>query len=293
MTDRPEVSAIIIVYNGMKFLPDCLTTLVADTISISHEIIAVDNGSSDGSADYIANAFPAVKIIRNGANLGFARAVNIGLQAASGRYLYVLNQDLRFRPGATSTLLAKLKGDDSLGMIGPKYVGFDGHLQHSARAFPTCKHVWYDALFLSHWLPSSREFGSWRMTWFDHESEMFVDQPMGSVMLMPRGVIARVGLLDESFPIFFNDVDYCKRIRAAGYRLMYFPTAVVEHYVGGSTRKRPVRMKIESHRSMYRYLKKNARWYQYPALWLTGVVLLVGLLPVLFRAGLISFRRAT
>jgi GT2 family glycosyltransferase len=293
MTAKPEISAIIIVYNGMKFLPDCLSTLVDDLSGNSYEIIAVDNGSSDGSAEYIATVFPAIKIIRNGANFGFARAVNVGLQAAIGQYLYLLNQDLRFRPGATSTLLSRMKRDDSLGMIGPKYVGFDGHLQPSARAFPTCKHVWYDALLLSHMFPSSREFGSWRMTWSDHESEMEVDQPMGSVMLIPRGVIERVGLLDESFPIFFNDVDYCRRIKAAGYRLLYCPTAVVEHFVGGSTRKRPIRMKIESHRSMYRYLKKYARWYQYPALWLTGLLLLFGLIPVLFRTGLVLFRRAT
>jgi GT2 family glycosyltransferase len=293
MTVKSEISAIIIVYNGMKFLPDCLTTLVTDLAGISNEIIAVDNGSADGSADYITKEFPSVKVIRNGANLGFARAVNIGLQAANGQYLYVLNQDLRFRQGTTPTLLAKVKGDNSIGMIGPKYVGFDGHLQYSARSFPSCKHVWYDALLLSRMFPSSKEFGSWRMTWFDHESEMEVDQPMGSVMLIPRSVVDKVGLLDESFPIFFNDVDYCRRIKAAGYRLLYYPSVVVEHFVGGSTRTRPMRMKIESHRSMYRYLKKYARWYQYPVLWLTGLLLLLGLLPVLLRAALIGFRRAT
>ncbi|MFZ1684459.1 MAG: glycosyltransferase family 2 protein [Candidatus Zixiibacteriota bacterium] len=293
MTVKPEISAIIIVYNGMKFLPDCLNTLIADIGTISHEIIAVDNGSSDGSAELIATNYPDVLLIRNGTNVGFARAVNIGLQTASSQHLYVLNQDLRFKPGATPTLLAKMKGDVSLGMIGPKYVGFDGQLQHSARAFPTCKHVWYDALLLSRLFPSSREFGSWRMTWFDHESELEVDQPMGSVMLIPRGVIEKVGLLDDSFPIFFNDVDYCRRIRAAGYRLLYYPSAVVEHFVGGSTRTRPMRMKIESHRSMYRYLKKYARWYQYPTLWFTGLLLLIGLIPVLFRTGLVLFRRAT
>jgi GT2 family glycosyltransferase len=284
MTEPVEISAVIIVYNGVKFLRECLTTLIADLATIPHEIIAVDNGSADGSADLIAQEFPSVRIVRNGANLGFAKAVNIGTREATGKNLYILNQDLRFRPGATLALLNRINADPSIGMIGPKYVGFDGRLQLSCRAFPTYKHVIYDALLLSRLFPDSREFGSWRMSWFDHETEMFVDQPMGSVMLIPKGVIEKVGGLDESFPIFFNDVDFCRRIAFAGYKQLYFPEAVVEHFVGGSTRNRPVAMKLESHRSMYRYLRKYARWYEFPLLWLCGLLLLLGLVPVLLAA---------
>jgi GT2 family glycosyltransferase len=90
-------------------------------------------------------------------------------------------------------------------------------------------------------------------------------------------VVEKVGLMDESFPILFNDVDYCHRMRLAGYRLLYYPVATVEHHVGASTSKRPYRMKVISHFSMYRYLRKYAWWYEYPALWLCGLMLLVGL----------------
>lgn len=287
MSDRPEISAIIIAFNGIKFLPDCLTTLTADLAGIFAEIIVVDNGSRDGSAEFVAKNFPSVHVIANGENVGFARGVNMGVKSAHGEYLYVLNQDLRFRAGATSALLDRIKRDASVGMIGPKYVGFDGRLQHSARAFPTYKHVFYEMLLLSRIFPHSREFGSWRMSWFDHERERFVDQPMGSVMLIPRSVLEKAGLFDESFPIFFNDVDFCRRLKAAGYKRLYYPEAVVEHYVGGSTRTRPLRMKYESHRSMYRYLHKYARWYEYPVLWLCGILLLIAVLP----AAIIASRR--
>ena len=287
MTDvRPEISAIVISYNGMQFLPDCLRSLSADLREMDHEIIVVDNGSHDGSADFIAEHYPGVKLIRNEANLGFAPAVNIGLNAARGEFLYVLNQDLRFPPGTARTLLERQKQDESIGMIGPKYVGFDGKLQWSARAFPSYRHVFYRALFLDRLFPRHREFASWRMKWFDHETELFVDQPMGAVMLIPRRVVERVGLMDERFPLLFNDVDWCRRMNEAGYRLLYYPSAVVEHYVGGSTRQRPVMLHVISHRMLYRYLKKYARWYEYPLLWLTGLILLVGLVPMVIGASL-------
>lgn len=288
MSRSPEISAVIISFNGMKFLPDCLRTLVEDLSDLSHEIIVVDNGSVDGSVEFISKNFAAVQIIENGSNLGFAMAVNFGLKAARGKFVYLLNQDLRFRKGATASLLARLKEDSAIGMIGPKYVGFDGELQFSARAFPGYRHVFYDALLLSRIFPRSREFGSWRMGWFDHETELSVDQPMGSVMLIPRLVIEKIGDLDESFPIFFNDVDYCRRMKQAGYRLLYYPEAVVEHFVGGSTRTMPVKMKLESHRSMYRYLRKYARWYEFPLLWLCGLILWIGVIPAALAA---SFRK--
>jgi len=276
-TAKPEISAVVIVYNGIEFLPDCLRTLTDDLSFTSYELILVDNGSSDGSVEYIQTHYLQARLVENGANLGFARAVNIGLAVARGDYLYILNQDLRFRPGATCTLLERLKAEPELGMIGPGYVYFDGRPHRSARALPTYRHVFYRALLLDRLFPHNREFSHWRMGWFDHKDEMYVDQPMGAVMLMPRAVVEKIGYMDESFPILFNDVDYCRRLKDKGYRLLYYPKATVEHHVGASTSKRPYRMKIVSHFSMYRYLKKYARWYEYPVLWACGALLGVGL----------------
>jgi GT2 family glycosyltransferase len=274
---RPEISAIVIVFNGRQFLPELLGTLRENLNFTSHELIMVDNGSVDGSVEHIREICPEALLIENGENLGFARAVNIGLRRAEGTFLYVLNQDLRFRPGATRALLERLKREPQLGMIGPGYVSFDGRPQKSVRALPTYRHVFYRALLLDRLFSHHREFSHWRMGWFDHKDEKYVDQPMGAVMLLPRTVVEKISYLDEAFPILFNDVDYCHRLKLAGYRLLYYPTAVVEHYVGGSTRKYPYRMKVISHFSMYRYLRKYARWYEYPALWACGVLLLVGL----------------
>ena len=97
------------------------------------------------------------------------------------------------------------------------------------------------------------------MGWFDHLTEMEVDQPMGAALMVRRELIDEVGGFDESFGIFFNDVDFCRRVKEAGYVNLYYPEAAVAHFVGGSTRKRRPRMIIESHRSMYRYFSKYAR----------------------------------
>jgi GT2 family glycosyltransferase len=281
MIDRPiEISAIVISYNGRSFLPDCLSTLRENLDGLRNEIIIVDNGSTDGSAEYIRDLSPEVITIENGANFGFARAVNVGIVRAKGAYLFILNQDLRFRPDATRLLLERLKSEPDLGLIGPKFVGFDGSLQYSARIFPSYRHILYEALFLAQLFPRHREFASWRMGWFDHQHEMYVDQPMGSVMLIPHSVIEKVGPFDERFPIFFNDVDFCRRLHDAGYRALYFPDAVVEHYKGASVKRTPVRMKVRSLFSFYRYLRKYARPAELPLLWLSGLAMLIGLIPL-------------
>ncbi len=280
MTETPPViSAVVIVYNGIEFLPDCLRTLTEDLVDVPHELILIDNGSGDGSVAFIRENYPQAQLIENGRNLGFAPAVNIGFRRGTGEYYYILNQDLRFRRGTVGRLLERLRSEPGLGMIGPAYVDFKGRLQRSIRAFPTYRHVIYRALLLDRLFPRHREFSHWRMGWFDYDREMYVDQPMGAVMMIPRAVVEKIGPMDESFPILFNDVDYCKRMQIAGYRRLYYPDAVVEHYVGGTTGRRPYRTKAISHRSMYRYLGKYSRWYEYPLLWLCGFLLLIGLVP--------------
>ena len=278
---NPELSVIVIAYNGREYLSDCLHTLLEDLEGINGEVIVIDNASTDGSRELIREHFASVRLIELERNLGFTKAVNWGIAAADSPVLLILNQDTRIRKGALSALLRRLRRDDKIGVIGPKFVGFDGNTQLSARAFPTFRHVWYDALFLSKMLPQDREFASWRMGWFDHESELEVDQPMGAAIMVRREVINEVGLLDESFPMFFSDVDWCHRMVRAGYRNLYFPEAVIVHAVGGSTSRHPIRWRFESHVSMYRYLAKYSRWYSRPLLWLTGLALGLGLAPSL------------
>jgi len=278
-TSECYISVVVISFNGREFIDDCLSTTCESLAGVDAEIIVVDNGSADGTLDIIRDKYPNVSLIPNDTNLGFARAVNQGLTRSRGEFILLLNQDTRIRDRAIIKLAERMKRDDRIGTIGPKFVGFDGRLQFSARAFPRFRDLLYAYTGLSRVFPRSKIFNRWKMGWFDHETEMAVEQPMGSALLIRRQVVDRVGLFDERFEIFFNDVDYCRRVVESGYSNLYYPDAVVEHFHGGSVKKMRPRMVYVWHRAMYRYLRKyNRGLIHRPLLYFWGAVLFVSAL---------------
>ena len=283
------ISVIVISYNGMEFISDCLASTLASIREVDSEIIVVDNGSTDGTTVFIRETYPGIIVIANQENRGFAPAVNQGLDRAQGEFVLLLNQDTRIRDDAVVRLARRMEKDDRIGTIGPKFVGFDGTLQKSCRTFPRYRHLFFDFTGPAFLFPRSRLFGGWRMGWFDHETECAVDQPMGAALMIRRSVINTVGRFDERFRIFFNDVDYCRRVQTAGFVNMYYPDAVIEHYYGGTIRTMKPEMIRESHRAMYTYFKKYSRGAKsIPLLYFWGLVLWLG---AWVRAGIHRLRR--
>lgn len=283
-----SVSAIVISYNGLRFIADCLNSLKAVLAGRPHEIIVVDNHSTDGAVEYIEQHHPDVILIKNDLNLGFARAVNQGIEAAHHDYLWILNQDIRIRPGCLEALLECAGKLNRPGVIGPRYVGFDGRPQSSCRRFPRYHHLLFELTGLAYIFPRSRFFNGWKMGDFDHAVSAAVEQPMGAAMLVSRVAVAEIGMMDESFGIFFNDVDFCRRLQEAGFVNYFCVGGVIEHYVGGSVSRRKARMVWLSHISMYRYLKKWERRHQgnslirplrAPLPYLAGLLLILAALP--------------
>jgi len=271
-----EISVVLISYNGKEFIDDCMRTTVESLKRVNSEIIVVDNASSDGTIDILETKYPQARLIKNNSNLGFAPAVNQGLETATGEFILLLNQDTRIVGEAIPMLARKMKESNRIGTIGPKFIGFDGKLQHSARALPRYRDLFFQFTGLSYLFPHSKILSNWKMGWFDHTTMMEVDQPMGAALMTRRDVIEKTGLFDESFRIFFNDVDFCRRVKEAGYANIYYPEAVVEHFVGGSTRRKKARMIIESHRAMYQYFKKyNKSVFSLPLLYFWGGILLI------------------
>lgn len=269
-----QISVVIISFNGIEFIDECLSTTFESLKGIDSEVIVVDNASTDGTIGLIKSRYPQAELIQNHTNLGFARAVNQGLDVAQGRFIFLLNQDTRTINGAIPRLAERMARDERIGTIGPRFVGFDGKLQKSARAFPRYRDLFFEFTGLAYLFPESRVFSRWKMDWFDHLTEKEVDQPMGAALMIRREAIDNVGGFDESFGIFFNDVDFCRRVKESGFVNLYFPEAIVAHYVGGSTRLRKAKMIIESHRSMYKYFKKyNRSLLSQPSLYLWGGVL--------------------
>lgn len=261
MNHSESISIIVISFNGAAFIDECLRTIIVSIGTIPNQIIVVDNGSTDDTLAIIRSRFPKVTVIANEKNRGFAAAVNQGLDTASGEFILLLNQDVRVQGDSIPRLMKRLKEDFHIGVIGPKFVSLEGRLLKSARAFPRRRDLLFELCGLSYFSPRSKIFSRWKMGWFNHEEEREVEQPMGAAMMFRRSLVEEVGRFDESFPIFFNDVDFCRRVVEAGYRNLYYPEAVIEHFVGGSTSRRRAAMIFESHRSMYRYFLKYSRGF--------------------------------
>lgn len=217
-----RLSVIIPVWNGRAFLPKCLDTLVAQADAV-HEIIAVDNGSTDGSAGLIADRYGQVRLFRNAQNLGFAHACNVGMRAATGDIYVLLNQDTQVEPGWAAALQTAFADPDA-GIIGCRILSAaDRSLQHAGGRV----HEVLGTPF--HLGKESAGEGAWDAP---HE----VEYVTGAAMAIHRRVVEQIGLLDERFfPAYYEDVDLCFRARAAGFKVLYRPEPVVLHHESAST----------------------------------------------------------
>ena len=288
MPDKPAISAVVISYHGIDFIAACLDTLKRNLAGYDHEIIVIDNHSTDGTIEFIKSNHPDIRLHANDHNTGFAKAVNQGIRLARYEYLWLLNQDIRIQDGCLDTLLAFYENLDNPGIIGPRLIGFDGKLQKFCRRFPRYHHLLFEFAGLTLLFSHSRLFNGWKMGDFDHLSSRPVPQPMGAAMLYKRDRVDEIGLLDESFKIFFNDVDYCERLELAGFTNYYCYEAVIEHYQGGSVRRQRPKMIWLSHLSMFAYFRKYekrrsssafVKILRSPLPYLAGLLLILAAIP--------------
>lgn len=243
-----QVVVIIVNWNTGELLARCLSSLFARPESSRiAEIIVVDNASRDRSlvraqvaAGQHGNS-PPVRFIKSEHNLGFARANNLALaRAAQSRtscHFLFLNPDTAVKTGAVETLVEVLERNRTVGIVGPKLLNADGTLQPSVRAFPTLAVFVYFFLKLHRFLPNANLWRRYMRTDFDYEREQTVDQVMGAAMLVRRNVVKDVGAFDERFRLWFEEVDLCLRVKAAGWQVVYTPRAAVVHYGAVSFRQ--------------------------------------------------------
>lgn len=253
------ISAIIPVFYGRDVIGTCLDSLLRQGGSFETEIIAVDDCSPDRAGDLIESDYPMVKLIRNDRNLGYAASVNRGIELAGGGYILFLNQDTVLEAGAVERLVGELQADESLSAVAPQLLNPDGTIQPSCRMLPSYADVVYHHLLLPYVFPKSKVFSRWKMGWFSHNEKAEVEQPSFSAILIRKEIVESVGLLDGRFRIFFNDVDYCKRILDRGGRILFSPDAKVTHLRGQATSRLPVRKIIDSHTGFVRYFVKHKR----------------------------------
>ncbi|MBI3091847.1 MAG: glycosyltransferase [Candidatus Tectomicrobia bacterium] len=289
----PEVSIIIVNWNTRGELLRCLASVRQCAAAIPHELLVVDNGSTDGSVEAILATYPETtflsasdaslpsdercdgstaegkrgpaeklqgspgspswRLYRNNHNVGFARAFNFGLALARGRSILALNPDCELRAGALERLLQALEALPDAGILTPTLVDQEGRQRHSYSSFPTLLTEGFSKAILQWLLP--RRYPSKRRR---YHAPLAVDSAIGACMLVRRQAIEAVGPLDEAFFLYLEETDWCYRMRQAGWRCYYLPDAVVMHGVGQAARRVPVQSRLEFFRSRYRYFEKHA-----------------------------------
>lgn len=293
---------VIVSFNTCDLLRACLASLATCTLPLT--MVVVDNHSSDGSAEMVRREFPGVTLLEPGANLGFAAGTNLGIRHLLGQgnsvvaaewvapdYLLVLNPDTVVHAGAIEALVGFLDRHPRVGVVAPRLLNVDGSVQAAAFRFPTLAMTLLDLFPPGDVLPG-RLYNSWWHGRYPQERSAAlpfpIDHPLGACMLVRRAVLEQVGLLDEGFFMYAEEVDWCLRIRQAGWAIWQVPQAQVTHVGGAATRKVRARMLMTLYDSRMRFFRLH---YGAHRAALHGLVIRAGMLRAVLNAW-IAYRRA-
>jgi hypothetical protein len=233
-----DVSVIIVNWNTPAYLKACLSSLYAEPRpQVSYDVWVVDNASIDNSVAMVKSEFPQVNVIENTENLGFSKANNKAIRASTGRYVFLLNSDASVHPGALDTLIEYADSHPGPGVMGPKVLNPDGSLQYSCRSFPNLWAGFFRNTKLGRLFPNNKHLKQYMLADLDHNKVSIVGWLSGCAMLIRRSLIDKVGPLDESFFMYCEDVDMCKRSWDAECPVTYVPMATVTHAIGKSSDK--------------------------------------------------------
>jgi GT2 family glycosyltransferase len=269
---RNLISVIIVTWNAKEHVRACLSTLQKQCADSNLEVIVSDNASTDGTPELIASEFPKIKLLRNGANLGFAKGNNVAVRQSSGSYLCFVNSDVKFTSDCFTPMLAYMQEHPQIGMLGPRSLTDDGHIARSTMRFPTVWNSFCRALGIDTVLGQMKLMRGQLMEDFDHDSTCDVEILNGWFWMMPRKAMEEVGLMDEQFFIYGEDVDWCYRFHQAGKRVVFFAGAEAIHIGGASSSAAPLRFSLEMQRANWQYIRKHFGPLRQFGFFLTGLL---------------------
>jgi len=264
-TNTIDLSIIIVNWNTKQLLLNCLASIYRTVHQASFELFVVDNNSTDGSVEAVVQAYPAVKVIANTANLGFARANNVALRKISGRYAVLLNSDTILKESALDQMYDFMEHHPHKGMCGPQLLNEDGSKQNSVGDFPTLLTEFMSKRLMRIVFPEKyRQAFKFKNVEFNGPAE--VDFIVGACMVVRKAAMDQIGLLDEDYFFLYEEVDWCFRMKKAGWLVCHIPGSVVYHLGGRSMKEMNLRARVESWRSRYLFFKKNLNlspvsWY--------------------------------
>ncbi len=259
---KPTLSIIIVSWNVADLLRACLQSIDANRGVLDLEVIVVDSASADNTVAMVSAEFPWVRLLVQSENVGFPRGNNIGMTAATADAILLLNPDTEIVDAALSDMLAYLNANPDVGIVGPQLLNPDGSHQSSRRRFPTTA----TGLFESTWLqplaprPLLNRFYA---TDLPDDAINDVDWVTGACMLTRRAVIEQVGGMDPAYFMYSEELDWCKRIKDAGWRVVYLPTAAVVHHIGKSSEQAVTARHINFNRAKLRYFRKHHGYWTY------------------------------
>jgi N-acetylglucosaminyl-diphospho-decaprenol L-rhamnosyltransferase len=286
-----DLAVVIVSYNVRELLAACLNSLFADLAAAGLEsgVWVVDNASADGSADMVRRQFPQVELIAGERNVGFAAGNNLALKAMGfgqgdallPRHVLLLNPDTEVRPGALAALVGFLDGNERAGACGAALVYPDGSFQHSAFAFPTLWQIFLDFFPLHGRLLDSRLNGRYGRSHYRAGRPFPIDHPLGAALMARSATISGVGLMDERFFIYCEEIDWCMRVKKSGQAIYCVPGAVIVHHGGQSTGQFRQAMFVALWRSRYLLFEKH---YSRAFRWLARRLVHLGLRAEMHRS---------
>ena len=285
-----KLSIVILCWNDLKVITDCLHSIFEQTKDMEVEVIVSDNGSTDSSIEAIRQQFHPVHIVENGLNLGFAKGNNAGIAASSGQYVLILNPDTIIHDRALEKWVTFADRHPEAGAFGCRVLNRDGSYQGPARPFPSIFRDWIAALYLRPLAYVSDRFISDTYAGWKGDSERAIDWQSGCAVMFRANVLKDLGGFDGQYFYHFEEVDLCRRVWNAGYSILYTPNAVITHLGGQSVSRFPIRFELEKYRNRYRYYythfgRQGARRCRYAVLaWIRVRQLGWGLIGLFSRA---------
>ncbi len=257
-----KLSIIIVSYNSLNYLRDCLDSINNNKPSASFEITVVDNASSDGTVKAMRKDYPYLKLIENARNKGFAAANNIAIKSSSSEYILLINSDCRVYTNSIDKLLEFADANDDAGITGPRIINNDGSLQFSCRKFPSFFDAGMHSL-LTNIAPDNPFSRRYKLTDINRDEISKVDWVSGSCMLIRRAALNDTGLMDEKYFMYVEDTDLCYQMWKKGWKVYYFPESEILHHIGGSTKNNAlsgaVTSSIRMQKSVLYFFWKNYR----------------------------------
>ncbi len=258
-----RLSVIIVNWNAKEFLERCLKSVFASEFKGDFEVIVVDNNSSDNSVAFVRENYPCARVLANRENTGFARANNQAIRESRGDYILLLNPDTEIRKETLQVMVDFMDRRPECGMAGCRVLNPDGTLQLACRRnIPTLADAFFKLIGISRLFPRSARFSRYNLTFLSPDVMTRVDAVSGAFLMARRETVEKIGLLDERFFMYGEDLDWCWRSRQAGYVNYYVPDTAIVHYHGQSSKKRPFRTAYYFYQAMYLFYCKHSapRW---------------------------------